>query len=293
MSELFSILIANYNRSEFLEDCIKSIINQTYTNWEVIFVDDCSTDESINQYKKLTKGDSRFKLFANEKNEGCGYTKKKCIDLANGSICGFLDSDDTLAPDALSLMVEAHNSYPDVSIFSSRKASCDEKLKIYDVETSISYYKTSFKSQLDNNFSISHFATFKKNAYLNSPGINPLLKKAVDQDLYYKLEEQGKVGFINKVLYYYRHSKSSISLFSNSYKADAWHLIVIYDTCRRRNLNFDDYCSLMKKTKSRKEKLINLLFYPYQTIKEKLKMNRNLSNYKKENKTNAPEIIIP
>lgn len=293
MTDLFSVLIANHNRAKFLKECIDSVLKQTYTNWEVIFVDDCSTDDSVKIFKELTKNDTRFKLFINEKNSGCGFTKKACIDKANGKICGFLDSDDVITPDAIELMMNVHTTHPEVSIIGSRRIYCDENLKIYDVEPPISEAAKKFKSQLDNPFFINHFVTFKIEAYKKSPGQDPFLKKAVDQDLYYKLEEQGKVAFIDKPLYYYRHSSASISLFDNNYKAEAWHLIVIFETCKRRGLNFDDYCGLMKKTKSRKEKLINLIFAPYQITKEKVKAARNKNRFSKEIKLVSPEVIIP
>ncbi len=293
MSELFSVLIANHNREPFIKECLESVLKQSYSNLEVIFVDDCSTDNSIDVFKEFAKSDSRFKLFINEKNSGCGYTKKRCIDLASGSVCGFLDSDDVITPDAIELMMNVHMEHPEVSIIGSRRIYCDQNLRVYDVEPPITEAAKHFKSQLDNPFFINHFVTFKKSAYEKSPGQDPFLKKAVDQDLYYKLEEQGKVAFIDKPLYYYRHSSASISLFDNNYKAEAWHLYVIFETCKRRGLNFDDYCGLMKKTKSRKEKLINLIFAPYQIAKEKFKAARNKKRFSKEIKIVSPEVIIP
>lgn len=293
MNDLFSVLVSNHNRGKFLKECLQSVLAQTYSNWEVIFVDDCSTDNSVEVFKDFSGTDPRFKLYKNETNKGCGYTKKKCIDMATGTVCGFLDSDDVITPDAIELMMKVHMEHPEVSIIGSRRIYCDENLKIYDIEPSISEVAKHFKSQLDNPFFINHFVTFKKSAYEKSPGQDPFLKKAVDQDLYYKLEEQGKVAFVDKPLYYYRHSSASISLFENNYKAEAWHLYVIFETCKRRGLNFDDYCGLMKKTKSRKEKLINLIFAPYQMLKEKIKEKKNTILCSKEIKLVSPEIIIP
>ena len=293
MSELFSVLVSNHNRGKFLRECLQSVLAQTYSNWEVIFVDDCSTDNSVEVFNDFVGTDSRFKLYKNETNKGCGYTKKKCMDMASGSVCGFLDSDDVITPDSIELMMKVHMEHPEVSIIGSRRIYCDENLKIYDIEPSISKAAKHFKSQLDNPFFINHFVTFKKSAYEKSPGQDPFLKKAVDQDLYYKLEEQGKVAFVDKPLYYYRHSSASISLFENNYKAEAWHLYVIFETCKRRGLNFDDYCGLMKKTKSRKEKFINLIFAPYQMLKEKIKEKKNTILCSKEIKLVSPEIIIP
>jgi hypothetical protein len=73
---------------------------------------------------------------------------------------------------------------------------------------------------------ISHFATFKRKNYLQTSGISPWLHKAVDKDLYYKLEETGPTLFVNQPLYYYRHHQNSISLNENSNIAYQYHLAI-------------------------------------------------------------------
>ena len=97
---LFSVLIANYNNGKYLREAINSVYSQIYTNWEIILVDDASTDNSQEIYSELEK-DDRIHIYYNEKNMGCGYTKRRCAELANGELCGFLDPDDALLPHAL------------------------------------------------------------------------------------------------------------------------------------------------------------------------------------------------
>ena len=74
---LFSVLIANYNNGKYLMEAIESVRQQTYTNWEIILVDDASTDNSKDIYREL-ENDSRIHIFYNEQNKGCGYTKRRC-----------------------------------------------------------------------------------------------------------------------------------------------------------------------------------------------------------------------
>ncbi|MEZ0129887.1 glycosyltransferase family 2 protein [Flavobacterium sp. LBUM151] len=105
---LVSILVANYNNGHFFADCYQSILNQTYINWEVIIVDDGSIDDSVRVVKKMIGDDKRFKLYVNKENKGCGYTKNRCALLAQGEILGFLDPDDALTSNALTVMSEAH-----------------------------------------------------------------------------------------------------------------------------------------------------------------------------------------
>src|SRR6266567_1565920 len=100
----FSILIANYNNGRFFKDCYNSILAQTYINWEVIIVDDGSTDDSVEAIKNIINMDKRFHFYINNQNKGCGFTKRKCVEVASGDICGFVDPDDALLPNALKKM---------------------------------------------------------------------------------------------------------------------------------------------------------------------------------------------
>lgn len=231
---LFSILIANYNNGHFFKDSYQSVIAQTYANWEVIIVDDCSTDDSVSVIKQLIGDDNRFKFFLNEENKGCGYTKNKCAELATGEISGFLDPDDAIKDDALELMVDLHKKFDDVAIITS-------KYELVDLE--MNFTKDSlYGSAIPNNKSyltyangaLTHFATFKQKKYLQTGGIDPTMKRAVDQDLYYKLEEQGRHLFLDKVLYQYRIHQNSISNNENLYKAHYWHFYAMKKAYKRR-----------------------------------------------------------
>ena len=134
MNEKVSILIANYNNGRYLMDAIDSVRRQSYHNWEIIIVDDCSTDNSIDIYKKL-ENDDRISVFFNNKNMGCGYTKHQCAVHANGEICGFLDPDDALAEDAIQIMVAEHDKYPDSSLINSTCFDTDENLNVVSVSS--------------------------------------------------------------------------------------------------------------------------------------------------------------
>ena len=238
----FSILIANYNNGKYFKDCYDSILAQTHTDWEVIIVDDKSTDHSVNTISNLIKDDYRFKLFENEKNYGCGYTKRRCVELATGVICGFLDPDDALLPLALERMIEAHQEYPSASMINSDCFQCDENLNILD---KYEFYKPVPPGQtLIKNLTVGSFATFKRSAYLKTAGINPKFKRAVDHDLYLKLDEVGALEYIHESFYLYRINASGISQNSNGIKARQFSILAILDAHKRRSsLNMNNITS--------------------------------------------------
>lgn len=231
---LFSILIANYNNGHFFNDCFQSIVNQTYQNFEVIVVDDGSTDDSVIIIKQIIIGDKRFKLFQNKENKGCGFTKRKCAKLASGKILGFLDPDDAIEPNALEIMVSAHNKYQNASIITSRFGLVDLQLNFIKKGVIGSKIPEGKSYLTFGKGALTHFATFKNSAYKKTEGIDPLMKRAVDQDLYYKMEEQGTHQFLNEPLYLYRINENSISNNSNVFKAEYWHFYAINKAYKRR-----------------------------------------------------------
>lgn len=231
-----SVLIAHYNNGNYFEDCYASLINQTYNNWEVIIVDDASTDNSLEVIREIIKDDDRFILYENSENKGCGFTKRKCMEYATGEICGYLDPDDALYPAALEKSVYSYTNDKIVATY-SKMMMCDDNLRD---QKEFSSTKQIYNNKYFFNFPIqfSHFFTFKKNAYLQTSGINPNLKSAVDQDLYLKILEVGNVVFINEILYKYRLHSGGISQESTKHIAKDSFAFVIHDTMKRRNIKY-------------------------------------------------------
>lgn len=232
---LFSVLIANYNNGCYLQEAIDSVLSQTYANWEIVIVDDCSSDNSFEIYKTLALN-PRIHIFLNGENYGAGYTKHRCVEEAQGEICGFVDPDDLLADkDALELMVHAHLENPDASMVYSGYYSADENLVI---KGEINGVDLNGVSALEYNGAgpIRHFVSFKRKSYKLTVGIDPFMKRCVDYDMYYKLEEVGEIIHLNRILYIYRENPHSISLNDGEYKSRAWHTYACVEAMKRRGL---------------------------------------------------------
>lgn len=101
MSDLVSIITPTYNCGKFIEETIESVLKQSYENWEMIIVDDCSTDNTKEVVEQYTKIDSRIKYYILDKNSGAAVTRTKAMELANGNYIAFLDSDDLWMEDKL------------------------------------------------------------------------------------------------------------------------------------------------------------------------------------------------
>ena len=237
----FSILIAHYNNDIYFKDCFNSIVNQSFQDFEVIIVDDCSDKKSIDVVKNIIKNDLRFKFFQNHINNGVGFTKNKCIELASGEICGFLDPDDSLRKDALELMIQFFKKNECVAIYSKMMLSDANLLPLkYFNRTKQIINGDKYFFNVNNN--ITHFFVFKKSVYNQTEKINVSLRRAEDQDLYLKLYEKGRILFINECLYNYRLHNQGLTQGNDKGKNE--FLLVIKESLKRRKIfkyeNIDD-----------------------------------------------------
>lgn len=103
--ELISVIVPVYNVADYLEQCLDSILNQTYKEFEVILVDDGSTDTSYSICDEYVKRDSRFHLFRQE-NKGLSAARNAGLELCRGGYVTFVDSDDFVSPEYLQRMIE-------------------------------------------------------------------------------------------------------------------------------------------------------------------------------------------
>ncbi|QBO58355.1 glycosyltransferase [Chryseobacterium salivictor] len=248
---LFSILIAQYNNGKYFQDCYKSIMAQIYDHWEVIIVDDGSTDDSVAVMKEIIGNDARFKIEINSENKGCGFTKRKCAELATGEICAFLDPDDVITPDALSVMVDEHAKHPEASMIYSKPFWCDEYLNIQS-ERKSQQVENGVSDFFDLDGYLFAFLSYKNDFYHKTEGINSYLQRAIDKDLVLKLYETGPAFLKDKAMYKYRIHPNGISTNRNQDKAYFWYWVTIMDAAKRRNLNIEDLF-IEKALQSRRE----------------------------------------
>jgi teichuronic acid biosynthesis glycosyltransferase TuaG len=101
MSELVSIVTANYNSEKFIPEAIESVLAQTYQNWEMIIVDDCSTDSSVEIINSYVQTDRRIKIVKLNSNVGAATARNAALELSQGRYIAFLDSDDVWYRDKL------------------------------------------------------------------------------------------------------------------------------------------------------------------------------------------------
>ena len=151
MKELISIIIPVFNIAGYLENCIKSVINQTYRNLEIILVDDCSTDESLNICQKYEKQDKRIRVIKKTKNEGAGLTRNAGLDAAMGQFIMFIDGDDfitqNLVEEIYTMLLKSNG---DIAIFLGRPVYDLERIEDMENKTFENYECMNSEQALEN-----------------------------------------------------------------------------------------------------------------------------------------------
>lgn len=105
MQKLVSIITPTFNSDKFVQATILSVQNQTYKNWELILIDDCSTDSTFEILKRLSAMDSRLKLFRLSTNSGTGVARDFALSKCSGNYIAFLDADDIWKPKKLEIQL--------------------------------------------------------------------------------------------------------------------------------------------------------------------------------------------
>ncbi len=227
----FSILMANYNNANFIEEAIQSFISQTYPHWKLIIVDDASTDNSIEKIKPYLK-DNRIKLIIHKKNLGYGGALKTAADNALNIVLAIFDSDDKLHESAFEVIAKAYKYNPEYGFIYSTYWVCDFNLKNPQITKWVGLIEPN-KTNL-HKIKVSHFKTFRRDVYRKTKGFDQNQKSAVDKDIIFKLEEVSKLKFIDKPLYYYRSHEQGISQGKNQFKAKVYHYIAKLKAYKRR-----------------------------------------------------------
>lgn len=208
----FSIIVPVYNTGQYLERCFNSILNQTYKNYEVIVVNDGSTDNSleiIKKYKEFT--------FINQKNQGLSMARNNGIKKANGDYLIFLDSDDYISPELLKILAKNINSEDILRYQSATINDSDEIINYYEkkfenLSGPEAFFKISSYHFVENavlyvikkDYWVNNKFSFNKNKYHEDFGTIPEV-----------IFKASSVSSINYVGYYYYQRNNSI--MNNNY----------------------------------------------------------------------------
>ena len=112
---LVSVLMTAFNREKYIGEAIESVLASTYTNYELIIVDDGSKDNTVAISKKFEIKDNRIRVYVNEKNRGDYPNRNYAASLARGEFILYVDSDDTILPEGIERLINTMYLFPEAA----------------------------------------------------------------------------------------------------------------------------------------------------------------------------------
>lgn len=242
MRSLISIVIPVHNVKQYLGECIDSVLGQTYTNLQIILVDDGSSDSSGLICDEYQQKDNRIEVI-HQPNGGLSKARNSGMNIAKGEYIYFLDSDDYIQPETIDLLLRAAmNENADVVFFDGKTFFSDcEPFKIkYDYERQSQYSALKGKEQLQKLLERDEYRTpvqmyFYKAAYLLSNNLSFKENILHEDELFSFLcfEADGIFAHVNRPLYARRMRPKSIMTASNAKKKFESMLLIYYELADR------------------------------------------------------------
>lgn len=206
--KLVSVIMPTYNCAKFIEETIKTVIAQTYKNWELIIVDDCSKDNTEKIVKKLQLQDNRINYLKFETNQGAAMARTKAMEMAKGNYMAFLDSDDLWVEDKLEKQIKFMNEN-NYNFTCTDYEQIDEQGKglgkIIKTKTKVDYNRLLLDCPVGNStvmYNVDNLGKFKV----------PNIRKRNDDALWLQILKKEKYIYgMNGILMKYRVRQNSIS----------------------------------------------------------------------------------
>ena len=275
---LVSVILNCYNSARFLKKSIKSVISQSYQNWELIIFDNCSNDNTKLEVLKFKKN-KKIKYFKSKKLVNLYHARNLAIQKARGSLITFLDADDWWLKDKLKFQVKFlnHNKtsnivYSNLFLFYEKK----NKIKLF---SKANLYNGDITQSLLNNFKMPILTTMIRRKVFSKSKFDKKYNIIGDFDLFIRISLKEKIYSIQKPLAYYRIHGSNMTtkkIDLNIKELERW-LLQNHRNYKFKNYDFSNIKKLIKSLKIKK----NFIFKNrIKAIIELFKTPFNLNDFK-------------
>ena len=221
---LVSVIMPTYNCAKFIGETIESIQAQTYSNWEICIVDDCSTDDTKTIVEKYMEKDPRVRYYCLDKNSGAAVARTKSMELAEGEYMAFCDSDDLWLPEKLEkqLAFMRNNDYAfTCTAYDQIDEEGNDLNRSFKVVKKCDYNRLLLDCPVDN-------SSVMYNVKIMGKFEVPNIRKRNDDALWLQMLKKEKyIWGLPEVLTRYRVRTNSIS--SNKFKLIKYHWILYRD----------------------------------------------------------------
>lgn len=254
---LVSVIVASYNHANYLDKRMQSLLKQTYSNIEILVIDDCSPDNSLQVLRKY-ESDPRVKLIAREKNGGWVVVSNQGVDLANGKYVLFANCDDFCEPRMIERLVQGIEQGDNIGVsfcksilvnendvvigddFVVREAAFKRRCKESTIIDGIEMSRFLLHSCVIPNLSA---ALIRRDCFRAVGGLLPLYQANSDWDLFFRIARGYGFAFVAEPLNYFRQHGSTIrSLLKARVTYEEFFRLLLGEIRRLDFLTFMDRC---------------------------------------------------
>lgn len=204
-----------YNSERYIDQAIESVVSQTFQNWELVIVEDGSTDGTKAKIQAWMEKDTRIRLFCNDKNLGIGATRQRGLEQARGEYAAVLDSDDVALPEWLQRRADYLDEHPETVLVSGSRIVIDEHGKFIRVNHEKDQPEVLRWRLLFGNSVSQPSCMFRISEALGVGGY-ALIPYLEDWDLFARLAERSRIGQLDTALIMYRvHGTNSSGLIGS------------------------------------------------------------------------------
>lgn len=215
---MVSVLMTAYNREKYIAEAIESVLASSYINFELIIVDDCSIDNTVEIAKSYEAKDNRIKVYINEVNLGDYPNRNKAASYVRAGFMTYVDSDDLIFPNCLQKMVEALSNYPNCGLIMLTRDN-DEPINAPIYLTPCEAMKMHFEN---NGFlETGPLGTLINKVYFNRIGGFSNMRMIGDVDFFLRMASKYPIVKIQKNLVFWRkHESQETSVGEKFYLVD-------------------------------------------------------------------------
>lgn len=242
----FSVVIPLYNKEEYIEETLKSVLNQTFKDFEVIIVNDGSTDNSLTIVKGFN--DERIKIH-NQKNKGAAHTRNQCIKKSRGKYMALLDADDFWESNHLQELKKLIDKFPNAGLYCNNYSIRRSKNLVFPTLFNFEHPNDCliipdfFASNIIDCIPSSSSTAFLKSCFNEIGGYNTSIRSGQDTDLWIKFGLKYKVAF-NPIVTMTYNNYDLNSLSNSKYNNDRYKFINTYANEEKENKSLKKYLDI-------------------------------------------------
>ena len=195
----FSVVVPLYNKADYISDCLKSALNQSFKDFEIVIVNDGSTDTSVSIVERFAS--DKIKLI-HQKNSGASKARNNGVSFANGTYIAFLDADDIWKPNHLEALKESTDRYPNAGLYANNYSIKHSNNHVAPAKLNIDGFKQQpfkldnfFKASLQDTVVWTSAAAMKKDKFIDYGMFNPIYLSSQDLDLWIRIALKEPVVF--------------------------------------------------------------------------------------------------